>query len=175
MTLQPTNTLRCASHTAKGIWSWGRCSESLAGSPSRESENILETAVFGRSACSLHQPAYSCFIPPIIPRCFYSVPPPREQLLLVSSALIGLYMVVQRVTTSSTLQNCCGWLLHRSASCYMLSPFMQTCLWDSGAVCLFILYSFHLTCPVTQQQTAGNCLNSRRLKLSVAFFLNKRK
>lgn len=41
---------------------------------------------------------------------------------LVSSALIGLYMVVQLVTTSSTLQNCCGRVLHRSALHYTLSP-----------------------------------------------------
>lgn len=74
--------------------------------------------------------------------------PPNHSslLLLVSSALIGLYTVVQCVTTSSALQHCCGWLLHHPASCYTLTLFMQTCLCGNGTLYLFI-YLFIVLSP----------------------------
>lgn len=92
---------------------------------------------------------------------------PACSLLLLSSTLIGLYTVVQSVTASSILQHCCAWLFHCSASYYTLSLLMQACLCDSTTVRFFVLSSFHLTCPSTQQQTAGNCT-----KLAAWPFLN---
>lgn len=154
MTPWPMSTLCRASRVGKGIRSWGRRSERLTGTLSQGARKYPRNGCFWTSL-SLSSPIR---IYPLLHTshrllaAFTTLRHPVCSFSLLSSTLnwsLHGCPACNRIQRPAAL--CCGWLSRRSASYYTLSLFMQTCLCDNSAVYLLPLYSFHQTCPATQQ------------------------